>query len=265
MCSCRNYLWDSILLCILPYETSPTSCYSPEPLPIPLPLLCRVHRIVERNPGHSCVPHWGAGDAAASVFQAPPSKRSQQESEWRASSPHCEHTQGGWMANSCMSKAKLKWNITITPKKQRLQEYHLYLSRCSNSVHEEPRNNCKADPIHILIITKWMNLPKLCVAKNLLCFNSHLQQFRVISPSQSTCVVCFLSLQMTFEGPSVLVSFFCSNMERKNSNYLSPALTDHSVIGAELGLGLISHSLLSELFLSTTWIWLIPFMTVLTF
>lgn len=54
-------------------------------------------------------------------------------------------------------------------------------------------------------------------------------------------------------------------MERKNSNNLSPAHTYHSVVGAELGWGLISHSLLSELFLSITWIWLIPFMTLLTF
>lgn len=132
------------------------------------------------------------------------------------------------------------------------------------------RNNCKADPICSLIITKWMNLPKLCVTKNLLCFNSHFQQLRVISLSQSTCVVCFFCLQMTFGGPSVLfpisklVSFVCSNMERKNSNYLSPAHTAHSVMGTELGLGLISHSLLSELSVSIAWIWLIPFMTPLT-
>lgn len=108
--------------------------------------------------------------------------------------PHTVSTQGGWLANSCLSKAKLQWNITITLKKQRLQEYHLYLSRCSNSVHAKPRNNCKADPICILSIIKWMNLPKLCVAKNPLWFNSHLQQFRVISPSQSTCAVCFFSV-----------------------------------------------------------------------
>lgn len=194
VCSCRNYLWASNLLWILPYETSPSSCCSPEPPPIPLPLLCRVHSIIVRNPGHSCVSLQGAGDATASVFQAPASKRSQQESGWSPNSPHCEQSQGGWLANSCLSKAKLQWIITITPKKQRLQEYHLYLSRCSNSVHAKPITNCKADPIHILIITKWINLPKLCVAKNLLCFNSHFQQFRVISPSQSTCVVSFFSV-----------------------------------------------------------------------
>lgn len=223
-----------------------------------------------RNPGHSHVPHWGAGDAAASVFQAPASKRSQKGSGWSTNSPHCAHSWGGWLTNSCLSKAKHQWNITITPKKWRLQECNLYLSRCSNSVHEKPRNNCKADPICSLIITKWMNLPKLCVTKNLLCFNSHFQQLRVISLSQSTCVVWFFCLQMTFGGSSVLfpisklVSFVCSNMERKNSNYLSPAHTAHSVMGAELGLGLISHSLLSELSLSIAWIWLIPFMTPLT-
>lgn len=104
------------------------------------------------------------------LFQAPASKRSQQESGWSPSSPHCEHSQGGWLANSCLSKTKLQWNITVTPKKQRLQEYHLYLNRCSNAVRAKPRNNCKADPKCILIITKWMNLPKLCVAKRPLCF-----------------------------------------------------------------------------------------------
>lgn len=106
------------------------------------PALQSAQRPSEKPRPLSCPPP-RAGDAAASVFQAPASKRSQQESGWRPSSPHCEHSQGGWLANSCLSKAKLQWTITITPKKQWLQEYHLYLSRCSNSVHAKPRNNAK--------------------------------------------------------------------------------------------------------------------------
>lgn len=116
------------------------------------------------------------------------------ESGWSPSSPHCEHSQGGCLANFCLSKARLQWNITVTPKKQRLQEYHFYLSRCSNSIRAKPRNNCKADPICISVITKWRNLAKCSVAKNLLCFKTHFQHFRVTSPSQSTGVVCFCSV-----------------------------------------------------------------------
>lgn len=74
-----------------------------------------------------------------------------------------------------------------------------------------------------------MNLPKLCVAKDFLCFkiviSSSLEWF--LSVSIPVCCLLFLILKMTFGGLSVLlstchlVSFVYSNMERKNSNYLS--------------------------------------------